>query len=50
MTPRIRHPDRIGLHLRIVLHDPVGRPVALGPGKADLLAAIAETGSIAAAE
>ncbi|HUC16110.1 MAG TPA: LysR family transcriptional regulator [Acetobacteraceae bacterium] len=49
MTPRIRHPDRIGLHLRIVLHDPVGRPVALGPGKADLLAAIAETGSIAAA-
>jgi len=47
--PGIRHPDRIGLHLRVVLRDGAGRPVAFGPGKADLLTAIAETGSIAAA-
>lgn len=33
-----------GLRLRVVL----GEGVALGPGKADLLAGIAETGSIAA--
>lgn len=49
MSQRVRHPDRIGLHLRVVLHDPSGRPVAFGPGKADLLEAINETGSIAAA-
>ncbi len=49
MSPRVRHPDRLGLHLRVVLRDSAGRPVAFGPGKADLLAAIAETGSIAAA-
>ncbi|HEY5090298.1 MAG TPA: LysR family transcriptional regulator [Polyangia bacterium] len=42
---RVRHPDRLGLHLRVVLGD----TVAIGPGKAELLAAIAETGSIAAA-
>jgi molybdate transport system regulatory protein len=45
----VRHPDRIGLHLRVVLRGPAGRPIALGPGKADLLQAIADTGSIAAA-
>ncbi len=49
MRERVRHPDRLGLHLRVVLRHPVGRPVALGPGKADLLEAIAGTGSIAAA-
>lgn len=42
---RVRHPDRLGLHLRVVLGD----TVAIGPGKAELLATIAETGSIAAA-
>jgi len=41
----VRHPDRLGLHLRVVL----GRTVAMGPGKADLLEGIADTGSIAAA-
>jgi len=43
--PKVRHPDRPGAHLRIVLE---GRPI-LGPGRADLLQGIAETGSIAAA-
>lgn len=42
---RVRHPDRLGLHLRVVLGD----AVAIGPGKAELLEGIAETGSIAAA-
>lgn len=42
---RVRHPDRLGLHVRVVL----GHAVALGPGKADLLEGIAQTGSIAAA-
>lgn len=42
---RVRHPDRLGLHLRVVL----GGRVALGPGKAELLDGIAETGSISAA-
>ena len=42
---RVRHPDRVGLHLRVVL----GGEVAMGPGKAELLEGIAETGSIAAA-
>lgn len=47
---RVRHPDRIGLHLRVVLANPSGgRTNAFGPGKADLLQAIADTGSIAAA-
>ncbi len=45
MVKRVRHPDRLGLHLRVVL----GGEVALGPGKAELLEGIAETGSIAAA-
>jgi len=38
-------PNRARLRIRIV----VGRILAVGPGRADLLAAIAETGSIAAA-
>lgn len=42
---KVRHPDRLGLRVRVVL----GGDVALGPGKADLLEAISETGSIAAA-
>lgn len=42
---KVRHPDRLGLHVRVVL----GGAVAMGPGKADLLTGIAETGSIAAA-
>ncbi len=42
---RLRHPNRLGLHLRVVLDG----TVAMGPGKVDLLEAIAETGSIAAA-
>jgi molybdate transport system regulatory protein len=41
---RLRHPDRLGLHLRVVLGD----AVAMGPGKVELLEGIAETGSIAA--
>lgn len=47
--PGVRHSDRLGLHLRVMLRDAAGRPIAFGPGKADLLTAIAETGSIAAA-
>ena len=42
---KLRHPDRLGLHVRVVLDG----AVAMGPGKADLLEGIAETGSIAAA-
>jgi molybdate transport system regulatory protein len=42
---RLRHPERLGLHLRVVLDG----AVALGPGKVELLEGIAETGSIAAA-
>jgi molybdate transport system regulatory protein len=42
---RVRHPERLGLHLRVVL----GSEVVVGPGKAELLEGIAETGSIAAA-
>jgi len=45
LMPRVRHPDRLGLHLRVVL----GATVAIGPGKAELLQTIAATGSIAAA-
>lgn len=41
----VRHLDKLGLHLRVVL----GGAVAIGPGKADLLEGIDETGSIAAA-
>lgn len=42
---KVRHPQKLGAHLRIVL----GPEVAIGPGKADLLQGIRETGSIAAA-
>ncbi|MDE2515155.1 MAG: LysR family transcriptional regulator [Rhodospirillales bacterium] len=42
---KLRHPDRLGLHVRVVLDG----AVVLGPGKADLLDGIAATGSIAAA-
>ncbi len=41
----LRHPDRLGLHLRVVLEG----GVAIGPGRADLLQAIRDTGSISAA-
>ncbi|HET9147344.1 MAG TPA: ModE family transcriptional regulator [Acetobacteraceae bacterium] len=41
---RVRHADRPGLRIRVVLAD----RLVLGPGRADLLAGIAETGSIAA--
>ena len=40
--PKLRHPDRLGLHLRVVLEG----GVAVGPGRADLLEAIRDTGSI----
>ncbi len=43
--PKVRHLDRSGPHLRIVLN---GRLV-LGPGRADLLEQIGRTGSIASA-
>lgn len=43
--PKLRHPDRLGLHLRVVLEG----GVAVGPGRADLLEAIRDTGSISAA-
>jgi molybdate transport system regulatory protein len=42
---RLRHPERLGLHLRVVLDG----AVAMGPGKVELLEGIADTGSIAAA-
>jgi molybdate transport system regulatory protein len=45
LMKRLRHPERLGLHLRVVL----GGAVAMGPGKVELLEGIAETGSIAAA-
>jgi molybdate transport system regulatory protein len=41
----MRKPTRLGARLRIAIEP----GVALGPGKADLLEAIAETGSISAA-
>ncbi len=41
----VRHPDRLGLHVRVVL--PGG--VVIGPGRADLLQAIRTHGSIASA-
>ena len=41
----VRHPERTGLHVRVVLR---GGDV-VGPGRADLLEAIARYGSIAAA-
>ena len=39
---RVRHPERLGLHLRVVLDG----EAAMGPGKAELLEGIAATGSI----
>ena len=42
---RVRHPERLGLHVRVVLDG----AVAMGPGKVELLEGIAATGSIAAA-
>ena len=42
---KLRHPDRLGLHLRVVLPD----GVVIGPGRAELLEAIREHGSISAA-
>jgi molybdate transport system regulatory protein len=44
-VPKLRHPERAGLHIRIVLDG----GVAVGPGRADLLQNIADLGSIAAA-
>ncbi len=44
-TSKLRHPERAGLHLRVVLE----QGVAVGPGRADLLEGIQELGSIAAA-
>ena len=43
--PKLRHPDRPGLHVRIVL----GQGGAFGPGRAELLEGIRTHGSIAAA-
>jgi molybdate transport system regulatory protein len=43
--PSASRPVRIGARLRVVL----GEDVAIGPGKADILEGIRETGSIAAA-
>jgi molybdate transport system regulatory protein len=43
---RLRHPERLGLHLRVVLDG----AVTMGPGKVELLEGIAETRSIAAAD
>ncbi len=42
---KLRHPDRLGLHIRVVLPD----GVVIGPGRADLLDAIRVHGSISAA-
>ena len=42
---KLRHPERPGLHLRVVIEG----GVAMGPGRAELLEGIRETGSIAAA-
>ncbi len=43
--PKLRHPDRLGLHLRVILEG----GIAIGPGRAELLEAIRDTGSISAA-
>ncbi len=42
---KLRHPDRPGLHVCVVL----AGPVVMGPGKAELLEGIRDTGSFAAA-
>jgi molybdenum-dependent DNA-binding transcriptional regulator ModE len=43
---RLRHPERLGLHLRIVLDG----AATMGPGTVELPEGIAETRSIAAAD
>ena len=45
LAPKVRHPDRTGLHVRIML--PQGAVV--GPGRAELMEGIRDLGSIAAA-
>lgn len=42
---KLRHPERLGLHLRVVLPD----GVVIGPGRAELLEAVHAHGSISAA-
>ncbi len=42
---KLRHPETIGLRIRVVLGD----GLIIGPGRADLLEGIRDTGSIAAA-
>ena len=42
---KLRHPEAAGLRIRVVLGD----GLIIGPGRADLLKGIRETGSIAAA-
>ncbi|MCU4159763.1 LysR family transcriptional regulator [Acidiphilium sp. AL] len=42
---KVRHPETAGLRIRVVLGD----GLIIGPGRADLLEGIRETGSIAAA-
>jgi len=42
---KLRHPDQIGLHLRVVLPG----NIVIGPGRAELLEAIRDHGSISAA-
>lgn len=42
---RIRHPDRTGLHIRVVL----AGDAVMGPGRAELLEHVRDTGSISAA-
>lgn len=44
-SSRVRHPDAPGLRIRVVF----GGGLIMGPGRADLLDGISETGSIAAA-
>ena len=44
-SSRVRHPEQPGLRIRIVF----GGGLIMGPGRADLLDGIRETGSIAAA-
>ena len=43
--PKLRHPERTGLHVRVVLEG----GAVFGPGRAELLANIRRLGSIAAA-
>jgi len=45
VVTKLRHPEKAGLRLRVVLSD----SVALGPGRAELLEKIRDLGSISAA-